>query len=165
MVVTEDLEQLLRQRGLPYVMILDNCYFREPASGVEGFGREIATAFFDLSRMVSQIPASPVPEPSPRITLFAADRGGFVQAQPHPTDDQEWIGPLARRLLLMLDAADGTDLSVQGFLGRMSDPAFDPPTVAGRVGRDLSTRDGTLFLAGKGPAAGISTETRTGTGR
>jgi hypothetical protein len=128
LVYTEEVKELLEKRDLPYILILDNCYYRKPVGGVQSLGITILDKFRDTGSEVARIGGR-----EPAILLYAAKPGHYVKMElKHPSRIYN-VGPLARRLLLLLkDVSESKkDLLVGDFLKQMNDPAFDPESVPG----------------------------------
>jgi hypothetical protein len=80
---------------------------------------------------------------------------------PHPESDAYAIGPLARRLLLLLGEAPEGDLSAQAWFDRMTDGDFDPQSVAGHF--EYAVEDpGAALVPAKRPTIPVEGMTRRG---
>lgn len=84
--------------------------------------------------------------------LYSAKPGRVVETLPHPfyeNYESSSIGPLARRLLMVFEAAFKSEqgLSVGRFLAQMNDPAFDPMSVVA---------DHTVLIRGETPIDNIT---------
>jgi hypothetical protein len=150
---TDELRDILDERGLAYILILDNCYYREPVEGVVGLARAVNDKFFDLGRLVAKQDFRQLDRVA-RIALYAASPGNVVRTLPHPKSDAYAIGPLARRLLLLLDEAPEDGLSVQAWLDRMTDQGFDSSSVPGKTDAEVDAPGATLIRATRLGSAG-----------
>jgi hypothetical protein len=130
----------LDKKNLSYILILDNCYGREPAPPAEEVGRAIAGSLIDIIRRL-------VPKTPPVIVLYAAKPGHSVPALEHPVYKGMGSGPLARRLLLLLMETFNSqkELTVGNFLQQMNNPKFDSPSVPGHH-RALIENSGSTVL-------------------
>ena len=126
---TEEIMDLLDEQDLRYILILDNCYDREPASPPEEIARTLTNILTDTIKELH--PARMLTHPV--IILYAAEPGHSVQMLDHPENKDMASGPLARRLLLLLKATfeSQKELTVGNFLQQMNDPTFDPESVPG----------------------------------
>ena len=147
---TIELREILEELGLPYLLILDNCYYREPVGGITALGRTISDKAFEMGQLIGAIPSGLEPEIEarlPQITIYAASPGNVTQTVPHPKSDSYAIGPLARRLLLLLDEMPEGGLTVRAWLDGMTDGSFDPQSVAGHSENDIDQPGATLISA------------------
>jgi hypothetical protein len=147
---TIELREILEKLGLPYLIILDNCYYREPVDGITSLGRAVGDKFFGIGLSIGAIPSGLEPRIEarrPQITIYAASPGSVAQTVPHPESDAYAIGPLARRLLLLLDEAPEGGLSVRAWLDGMTDGSFDPQSVAGHSENNIDQPGATLIPA------------------
>jgi hypothetical protein len=120
---TREIQKSLEQLNLPYILILDNCYEREPVDGIKLLGQTIGGKLSDQGDMIGRLGLR-----EPAILLYAAKPGHTVLTVPYPWGAPPYsIGPLARRLLLVFQRAFESQkgLSVGDFLKQMNDPAFD----------------------------------------
>jgi hypothetical protein len=129
-IATQEVKQFLNEQHLPYILILDNCYYRESEGAVQMFSRGIQASFGKAAETLDRALST---SPESAIVLYAAKHGHYVQMLPHPWNERHSIGPLGRRLLLLLKATfeSEKDLSIGRFLEQMNDPTFDPPSVVG----------------------------------
>jgi hypothetical protein len=144
-VETRGIKESLEKQNLPYILILDNCYYREPEGGVQLFSRSVQEGFLGAAGSIARLGLR-----EPAIILYAAKPGGYAQTLPHPSNELYSIGPLARRLLLLLDETfkSKTGLSVGRFLEKMNDSAFDPKSIPGDHMKWVSNSGEVLIPAG-----------------
>lgn len=137
---TNEVIGILNQSGVPYLVILDNCYFRTEVAGLaqlaDAYGDSVDSIGNRLIDMVQGPEGGTVGRPT--TVLFAASRGKTVKTQPHPLDDTaavDEIGPLARRIILIMEAArkDGQGRSIGAFVSEMTNSDFDFSTVPGET--------------------------------
>jgi hypothetical protein len=132
---TGEIEEVLETQNLSYILILDNCYYYDAMPGLIGAYARIANQAALRGKWAADILKREIGSSlrEPAIILYAAKPGQYVTTLPLPSNDFFQIGPLARRLLLMLDEASKskTSLSVERFLEKMLDSAFDPQSIPG----------------------------------
>jgi len=139
---TREIARSLEAAGLPYILILDNCYEGVLAKGaLQALAVAEGKAAVKLGVAIERMPLSLEAQKSMLgIVLYAAKPGHFVLTVQHPGDDKDQtnrpkrtIGPLGRRLLLLLDKEIKSEkgLSIGRFLEQMNDPTFDPTSVTG----------------------------------
>ena len=155
---TNEVVGTLNQSGVPYLLILDNCYFRTQAAGLAQLADAYGDSVESLGTRLIDMVQGPEGGTVGRATavLFAASRGKTVTTQPHPLDDTgavDEIGPLARRIILIMEAAraDGRGRSIGAFVSEMTNPGFDLATVPGeaRIAVAIRDRDQGLIPIGK----------------
>lgn len=151
LIETDELRDILDERGLAYILILDNCYYREPVEGVVGYARAVNDKFFEVGRLLGKLDIHQQ-ERRPRIALYAASPGNVARTLPHPKSDAYAIGPLARRLLLLLEEVPEDGLSVQAWLDRMTDQGFDTESVPGKTDAEVDAPGATLIPATWSPS-------------
>jgi hypothetical protein len=131
---TREVGRLLEKQELPYILILDNCYSSAPAEGLQLLSRAINKKMFGIADGIDRMNPNfgKAQKLMIEMVLYAAKPGHFVRTLKHPWYEQS-IGPLGRRLLLLLNAAikSEKELSVGRFLEQMNDPAFDPTSAVG----------------------------------
>jgi hypothetical protein len=122
-VETREIKESLEKLDLPYILILDNCYDRETVGAVQAVGQNVGKMWSEAADATARLGLR-----EPAILLYAARPGHSVQTVPHPLGKLYAIGPLARRLFLLLEAAfeSKRGLSVGDFLKQMSNPGLDP---------------------------------------
>jgi len=159
-VETREVKQLLEKQDLPYLLILDNCYYRAPEGAFQLLSRTINEKAFDIGDAIGRIPTDlgTAKKSMIGIVLYAAKPGRFVQTLPHPWYESRSIGPLGRRLLLLLKVAIESEkgLSVGRFLEQMNDPALDPTSVIGYHtvwSSDSGLMDETILAGARAKAA------------
>jgi hypothetical protein len=142
---TREIQRLLEEQNLPYILILDNCYYREPEGGMQSLGRSLAEGFNRSGEEVLRIGRR-----EPAIIFYAAKPGHYAKTLPHPWNESYSVGPLARRLLLLLDETftSKTGLSVGRLLEKMNDSAFDPQSIPGDHRAWVSNSGKVLIPAG-----------------
>lgn len=130
---TNEVLDLLDEANLPYVVILDSCFSRTPARGLAQLAEAVSDSLtsageslFDITKTV---------EGGRHAIYFAAGRGKFVQTQPHPLNETYSIGPLARRMILMLNdaKAKGQSVTFKAFDQDMRRRTFDPISLPGTI--------------------------------
>lgn len=165
LVTATDLRETLAKTKLPYVLILDNCFWREsmdfafvsgmmslmvPGEALVGFGSSFGESALGIGSQIESIGFGSVEKSSflPRVELYAASEGDVVRTVPHPKSPRYAVGPLARRLLLLVDdtIARGVSIDVHQFVARMQDRTFDPQTTAGHVIATMAVRSGAFFV-------------------
>ena len=141
---TREIKKSLEQLNLPYILILDNCYERKPVGGLEGFGQTLSGKVSEQTDTIARLGLR-----EPAILLYAARPGHIVSAIAHPWEKRA-IGPLARRLLLLLQPVfeSKQGLSVGDFLKGINDPAFDPKSVPGDQKTWISNTGDVLIPSG-----------------
>ena len=96
LVKTGEIKELLEKRDLPYILILDNCYYRKRVGGVQSLGIALLDKFRETGSEVARLSGR-----EPAILLYAAKPGHYVKTElKHPSRIYT-VGPLARRLLLL----------------------------------------------------------------
>jgi hypothetical protein len=152
------LADALDKLHVPYLVILDTCSEGRPArfdapvltpqasSGLAG----VAAAL----RVVNEFrQESPV--------IFSSAPGKVVQVVQDPTDPNgEWIGPMARRLLLQFDSAakSGHTTSLGAVVRGLATAGLDPATQPGVThATPGSSWDGILFQPGAAPGRLVRT--------
>jgi Caspase domain len=151
-VETQEIQELLENQDLPFILILDNCYYRQP-EGLSPIWQTIQRGMVEAAMIVMDRANRSLRiehTMDPAIIFYAAKPGLSVQTLPHPSNEFNSIGPLARRLLLLFDEAfkSETGLSVGRFHEKMNDLAFDPKSIPGHHREWISNSGEMLIPAG-----------------
>lgn len=151
LIETRALQDRLEESKVPYLLILDNCYFRQPVGGFQAFGRALGDKLMEQAETLDSLSFGRDDEPrDPRIVFYAASPGNVVRTVQHPWNERYSVGPLARRLLLLLDATleAGQRLSIGRFLESINDAGFDPGSAVGHQTVHVDRRAATFVPAG-----------------
>jgi hypothetical protein len=143
-ITTKEVMAHLDDKNLSYILILDNCYGREPLPPLDEFARIWGGTYISILDRLLQI-TSGTP---PKIVLYAAKPGDQVPALDHPVYEGMGSGPLARRLLLLLMETfkSQKDLTVGNFLQQMNNPNFDPNSVPGHHTEWIENSGSTVLI-------------------
>ena len=172
LIATRSLREAFSQSRIPFILLMDNCFWRqslnafipmgmgglpvlssEVASTVRSGAEEGAFSAATLlgTRLLDAVSGSAgASDPLPYIEIYAAEEQETTRTLPHPMSPRYAIGPLARRMLLLLEEAfeSREAIDVPSFLARMQDKSFDPVSVAGHVIQTTSSDAPVLFQAG-----------------
>jgi hypothetical protein len=150
----------LDRTGIPYLLLLDNCYEGREAS----FGSPVLTAGAVSSlESVSGILRYVNEFHGPNPVIFSAVPGRTVPLAPDPrSPEQASLGPLGRRLYLLASrlAASGKALRLSEVVAQLTSKALDRATTPPVTHAKAPTDDAILLGSAVGAA---SVENRTGT--
>jgi hypothetical protein len=138
---TQEIADSLQRQKLPYILILDNCYYRKSVGVLDDIATATTWKIIDLINNAIRLT-------DPAIVLYAAQPGGVVQALEHPENKRRASGPLARRLLLLLKATFASQqvMTVANFLQQMNDPAFDRESVPGYHSKWIANSESMVLI-------------------
>ena len=179
---TMRLRETLSSSKIPYILLMDNCFWREslnfvvpagffgasvvPGDSVTGLSSAIGEGLLGAINRIDDLPSGSTDDATvlPRIEIYAAAEQETTQTLPHPMSSRYAIGPLARRLLLLLDDASKTraTVSIPRFVARMQDRSFDPESVAGHIIKTIPDGAPILFQTGRSTDVDDTGEQRHG---
>jgi hypothetical protein len=155
--VADELDKL----GVPYLLLLDTCYFGRAADLSSPILSP--TALRNLSDVAGILRfTNEFHQPNP--VVFSARPGTQVPLAPDPRDpDRKSLGPLARRLFFLSQSADanGGVLALSGLVAWLASSALDAGTSAPVTNATRPLVDA-IVLGRRGPSHAIVTE-RQGT--
>lgn len=165
----------LSSSGVPYILLMDNCFWRERIDlvapiGLLGLG---GPAFSVAGETVSALKEGGLAggtfvgqalkeamnvgtgKPNPpliNLEIYAAAEQDTTTTVPHPQDPRYDIGPLARRIILLLTEAmeKRSSISVSHFVNEMQNRSFDPVSVAGHI-IDITRHDPAILFPTEKP--------------
>ena len=99
------LKERLDATGIPYLLILDTCFETDANLDLEAL-RLVSEQAADLSRDVSDVVRFLNLPRGPHPVVFSAPPGTLALPEQDPIDENNFIAPMARRLVLAAQAAE-----------------------------------------------------------
>ena len=101
---TLNLKERLDKTGIPYLLVIDTCFETDASLDIElvrRFSEELAELMSNTSDIVRFLSLPRGPHP----IVFSAQPGAWALPEEDPTNKNNFIAPLARRLVLAAEAA------------------------------------------------------------